>query len=45
MNNANILIVDDEPNALRVLSVILEEASYNVYKADCVDRAKELLST
>ena len=45
MNNANILIVDDEPNALRVLSAILEDASYNVYKANCVDRAEELIST
>lgn len=45
MNNANILIVDDEPNALRVLSAILEDASYNVYKANCVDKAEELIST
>ncbi len=43
-NDANVLIVDDEPNALRVLSAILEEASYNVYKADCVDTAEEILS-
>ena len=45
MNNANILIVDDEPNALKVLSAILEDASYNVYKANCVDKAEELIST
>lgn len=45
MNDAKVLIVDDEPNALRVLSAILREASYNVLKADCVDRAKELFST
>ena len=43
-NDPNVLIVDDEPNALRVLSAILEEASYNVYKADCVDKAEEILS-
>lgn len=43
-NDANVLLVDDEPNALRVLSAILEEASYNVYKADCVDKAEEILS-
>jgi DNA-binding NtrC family response regulator len=45
MNNANVLIVDDEINALRVLSAILEDASYNVFTADRVDRAEEILST
>ncbi|HDY86597.1 MAG TPA: sigma-54-dependent Fis family transcriptional regulator [bacterium] len=41
---ANILIVDDEPNALKVLSAILGEVPYNVYQADCVDRAQEIIS-
>lgn len=45
MNNANVLIVDDELNALRVLSAILEDASYNVFTADRVDRAEEILSS
>jgi two-component system response regulator HydG len=45
MENANILIVDDEPNAIKVLSAILEEASYNVYEADSVDKAIELVSS
>ena len=43
-NKANILIVDDEPNALKVLSAILGEVPYNIYPADCVDRAQEILS-
>ncbi|MEN8264145.1 MAG: sigma-54 dependent transcriptional regulator [Nitrospirota bacterium] len=43
-NKANILIVDDEPNALKVLSAILSEVPYNIYPADCVDRAQEILS-
>ncbi|MCK5505585.1 MAG: sigma-54-dependent Fis family transcriptional regulator, partial [Thermodesulfovibrionia bacterium] len=41
---ANILIVDDEPNALKVLSAILGEVPYNIYQADCVDRAQEIIS-
>ncbi len=41
---ANILIVDDEPNALKVLSAILGEVPYNVYQADCVDSALEIVS-
>jgi DNA-binding NtrC family response regulator len=43
-NNGNILIVDDEPNALKVLSAILQDASYNIYKANCVDVAEELVA-
>lgn len=43
-NKANILIVDDEPNALKVLSAILGEVPYNIYPADCVNRAQEILS-
>ncbi len=41
---ANILLVDDELNSLRVLSAILREALYNVYQADAVDMAKEIVS-
>ncbi|MBI4847318.1 MAG: sigma-54-dependent Fis family transcriptional regulator [Nitrospirae bacterium] len=43
-HNSNILLVDDEPNALRVLSAILGEASYNVFQADGVDKAIEIIS-
>ncbi len=35
----NILIVDDEPNAVRVLSVILKEEGYRVYESTDVDGA------
>ncbi|MBI5742163.1 MAG: sigma-54-dependent Fis family transcriptional regulator [Nitrospirae bacterium] len=41
---SNILLVDDEPNALRVLSAILREASYNTYQAAGVDEALEIVS-
>lgn len=41
---ANILIVDDEPNALKVLSAILNEIPYNTYLADGVDKAKDIIS-
>ncbi|MBI5408102.1 MAG: sigma-54-dependent Fis family transcriptional regulator [Nitrospirae bacterium] len=43
-NTGTVLLVDDEPNALRVLSAILKEASYNIYQADGVDRALEIVS-
>jgi len=43
-SKANILLVDDEPNALKVLSAILREASYNIFQADGVDRAQEIVS-
>jgi DNA-binding NtrC family response regulator len=42
---ANILIVDDEPNALKVLSAILKEIPYNTYLADGVDKAKDIVSS
>jgi DNA-binding NtrC family response regulator len=42
---ANILIVDDEPNALKVLSAILKEIPYNTYLADGVDKAKKIVSS
>jgi DNA-binding NtrC family response regulator len=47
MNNkykGNILLVDDEPNALKVLSAILGEISYNVYQAGEVDKAQEIIA-
>jgi DNA-binding NtrC family response regulator len=44
-DKAGILIVDDERNARRVLSAILEKMQYNIFQADCVDRAIEILST
>ncbi len=40
----NILIVDDEPNALKVLSAILTEDGYNVLQSSNVDEALEVLS-
>jgi DNA-binding NtrC family response regulator len=39
MNGKRVLIVDDEPNALRVLSAILKEEGYNVLEAKDVDTA------
>ncbi len=44
MDSPNVLIVDDEPNALKVLAAILGDASYNVYQAHCVDKAEEIIS-
>jgi DNA-binding NtrC family response regulator len=38
-----ILIVDDEPNAIRVLSVILKEEGYHVYEAMDVDSAINII--
>ncbi|RJQ53789.1 MAG: sigma-54-dependent Fis family transcriptional regulator [Nitrospiraceae bacterium] len=43
-DKGNILLVDDEPNALKVLSAILREASYKTYQADCFDKAVEIVS-
>ncbi|NOZ68276.1 MAG: sigma-54-dependent Fis family transcriptional regulator [Deferribacteres bacterium] len=43
-NRADVLIVDDEPNALRVLSAILKEIPYNVHEADSVENAKAVVS-
>jgi DNA-binding NtrC family response regulator len=37
--NATVLIVDDEPNALKVLSAILRAEGYRILEADNVDRA------
>ncbi len=43
-NKSSVLIVDDEPNARKVLSAILKEVPYIIYQADGVDRAKEIVS-
>jgi DNA-binding NtrC family response regulator len=40
-----VLIVDDEPNALRVLSAILQEDGYAVREALLVDQALDLIRT
>ncbi|MGC2061463.1 MAG: sigma-54 dependent transcriptional regulator [Thermodesulfovibrionales bacterium] len=39
----DILIVDDQPNALKVLSAILSEEGYDVLQSENVDRATELI--
>jgi DNA-binding NtrC family response regulator len=39
MDNRKVLIVDDEPNAIRVLSVILKEEGYHVLESMNVDSA------
>jgi DNA-binding NtrC family response regulator len=44
-NKGNILIVDDELNARRVLSAILKEVPYNIYEADGVDSAKDIVAS
>ncbi|HDH06010.1 MAG TPA: sigma-54-dependent Fis family transcriptional regulator [Nitrospirae bacterium] len=44
-NKANVLIVDDEPNARKVLSAILKEVPYNIYQADGADEASEIVSS
>ncbi|MEW6109461.1 MAG: sigma-54 dependent transcriptional regulator [Nitrospirota bacterium] len=38
-NNGKVLIVDDEPNAVRVLSAILAESGYNIIESSGVDKA------
>ena len=43
-SSPNILLVDDEPNALKVLSAILREYPYNTHLADGADMAKEIVS-
>jgi len=42
-NNGNILIVDDEKNALRVLSAILRDLNYDVFEAMSTDEARHIL--
>ena len=43
MSKGRVLVVDDEPNALRVLSAILAEDGYQVRTAGHVSEAKRLL--
>lgn len=43
MSKGRVLVVDDEPNALRVLSAILVEDNYQVHTAGHVSEAKRLL--
>ncbi len=43
MNKGRVLLVDDEPNALRVLSAILTEEGYQVWTAGRVAEARRLL--
>ena len=43
MKNASVLIVDDEPNATRVLSAILRADKYSVLEAMSVDSALNLM--
>jgi DNA-binding NtrC family response regulator len=45
LRNAQVLLVDDEPNATRVLSAILRADQYSVLEALCVDSALNLLRT
>lgn len=41
--NGKVLIVDDEPNALKVLSAILTEGGHNIIEAPDVDKAIRIL--
>ena len=43
MKNASVLVVDDDPNATRVLSAILRADQYSVFEAMCVDSALNLM--
>jgi two-component system response regulator HydG len=43
--SGRLLIVDDEPNAIKVLSAILREANYRVLEARDVDSAIKLMDT
>ncbi|NOY39855.1 MAG: response regulator, partial [Nitrospirae bacterium] len=43
MGNGTVLIVDDEPNAIKVLSAILLEAEYSVVESVDVDMALKAL--
>ena len=42
-HGGNVLIVDDEPNALKVLSAILSEDDYRVFESTDVDKAIGLI--
>ena len=43
-HNGKVLIVDDEQNALRVLSAILSEEGYHVHESDNVEKAIRIIS-
>jgi DNA-binding NtrC family response regulator len=43
MMNSSVLLVDDEPNATRVLSAILRADKYSVLEAMCVDSALNIM--
>ncbi len=45
LNKSNILIIDDELNARKVLSAILEEGPYRIFQGDGVDRAIEIIAS
>jgi DNA-binding NtrC family response regulator len=42
--SGRILIVDDEPNAIKVLSAILSDAGYNVFESSSAEKALKILS-
>ncbi|UCH46173.1 MAG: sigma-54-dependent Fis family transcriptional regulator, partial [Nitrospiraceae bacterium] len=44
-SKSNILLVDDEPNALKVLSAILNEGPYNILCANGFDEALKVVSS
>jgi two-component system response regulator HydG len=44
-SKSNILLVDDEPNALKVLSAILNEGPYNILCANSFDEALKVVSS
>ncbi|MFA5073593.1 MAG: response regulator [Nitrospirota bacterium] len=39
----NVLVVDDEPHAVRVLSMILKQEGYRVLESTTVDRAIDII--
>jgi CheY-like chemotaxis protein len=43
-NNGRVLIVDDEQNAIKVLSAILSDAGYNVIESENGERAIKIIS-
>ncbi len=44
-NKPSVLIVDDEPNARKVLSAILREVPYSIFQAEDVDSAIDIVRT
>ncbi len=44
LNRGDVLIVDDEPNAIKVLSAILSEDGYKVFESKDVDSATKLIN-